>query len=290
MVATYKALHQKNASFYVMSAKSVTQAYQRMQYFKAIGRMQEAQIRMLRRTKAFLAQKRILLSQQKVEKEQIAVTERLEREKLVVLKDEQKVVYDRFKAEEAKILKELQAKEGERQKLVQEVQKEIDRIRLAKKKKIETAPKPEVDIVKKLDKDFATNKGSLPWPIPMPSASITRHFGKQTLPGSTVEIDALGIDIQTSPGQAVRAIFSGTVESVMSIPGQGKMVIISHGNYYTTFANLATVSVKVGNKVDGLGTIGTARTDPASGETKVYFQLNHDRAAVNPEEWLAKKS
>ena len=93
-----------------------------------------------------------------------------------------------------------------------------------------------------------------------------------------------------APGQAVRAIFGGVVESVMTIPGQGKMVIISHGTYYTVFANLATVSVKAKDKVNVLGNIGTARTDPGSGETKVYFQLNQDKTAMDPEVWLGKKS
>jgi septal ring factor EnvC (AmiA/AmiB activator) len=67
-------------------------------------------------------------------------------------------------------------------------------------------------------------------------------------------------------------------------------VIISHGTFYTVFANLNTVNVKAKDKVSELGTIGTARTDPASGETKLYFQLNQDKASLDPESWLVKKS
>ncbi|MFN8395188.1 MAG: peptidoglycan DD-metalloendopeptidase family protein [Bacteroidia bacterium] len=93
----------------------------------------------------------------------------------------------------------------------------------------------------------------------------------------------------TAPGQAVRAVFGGTVESVMSIPGQGKMVIISHGTYYTVYANLATVAVKVQEKLSNMGNIGTVRTDPSSGESKLYFQMNQDKTALDPETWLLKK-
>jgi murein hydrolase activator len=290
MVVTYKALHQKNTGFYILSSKSVAQGYQRMQYFKAIQRMQASQLKLMQRTKAFLAQKRIVLEKQKVEKEKVVVTERLEREKLFALKADQKVVYDRMKAAEAKIAQQLKASQAERAKLMAEINKELDRIRLAKNNKIKTAKKAEVDIVNKLNKDFASNKGKFPWPIPMPNASISRHFGRQTLPGSNSEIDVQGIDLLTSPGQTVRAIFGGVVESVMAIPGQGKMVIISHGTYYTVFANLASVNVKAKDKVGELGAIGTARTDPSNGETKVYFQLNQDKTSLDPEQWLVKKT
>jgi murein hydrolase activator len=290
MVVTYKALHQKNTGFYILSAKSVSQGYQRMQYFKAIQRMQTSQLKLMQRTKAFLAQKKILLEKQKVEKEKIVVTERIEREKLFALKAEQKLVYDKLKAAEAKLAQQLQASLAQRAKLMAEINKELDRIRLAKNTKIKTAKKEEVDVINKLNKDFASNKGKFPWPIPMPNATIARHFGRQTLPGSNSEIEVQGIDLATSPGQTVRAIFGGVVESVMAIPGQGKMVIISHGTYYTVFANLATVNVKAKDKVAELGAIGTARTDPGNGETKVYFQLNQDKAALDPELWLVKKS
>ncbi len=290
MVVTYKALSKKNTGFYILSSKSVTQGYQRMQYFKAIQKMQESQLKLLQRTKAFLAQKKIVLDQQKVTKAQVVVTERIEREKVVSLKAEQKVLYDKLKADEAKLAKELQQSQAARAKLMQEINKELDRIRLAKNKVIKEGKKSEVDVINKLNKDFASNKGKLPWPIPMPSATVTRHFGRQTLPGSNTEIDVQGIDFTTGAGQTVRAIFGGVVESVMSIPGQGKMVIISHGTFYTVFANLNTVNVKAKDKVGELGPIGTARTDPASGETKLYFQLNQDKASLDPESWLVKKS
>lgn len=290
IVVTYKALNKKNTGFYILSAKSVTQGYQRMQYFKAIQKLQTSQLKLMQRTKAFLAQKQILLERQKVDKEKVVQTERLEREKLVALKAEQKVIYDKLKADEAKLAKQLQTSLAEREKLMAEIKKELDRIRIAKNDRIKKATKKEVDVVNNLNKDFASNKGKFPWPVPMPNASISRHFGRQTLPGSKSEIDVQGIDLTTTQGQQVRAIFGGTVESVMAIPGQGKMVIISHGTYYTVFANLNTVSVKAKDVVKELGNIGTARTDPSNGETKVYFQLNQDKTALDPEVWLVKKS
>ncbi|MBK9448789.1 MAG: peptidoglycan DD-metalloendopeptidase family protein [Bacteroidetes bacterium] len=289
MVVTYKAFQKRNTSFYLMSSSSLSQGYHRMQYFQAIQRMQTSQMRLLKRTKAFLSQKYILLAQQKVDKEKVVMTEQMEQSKLVALKVEQKAVFDKLKQDEAKIARELQQSQNERAKLADEIKKELERIRKAKNDKIKTAKKEEIDVINKLNKDFASNKGKFPWPIPMPNASISRHFGRQTLPGSNTEIDVQGIDLTTVPAQNVRAIFGGLVESVMSIPGQGKMVIISHGTYYTVYANLSTINVKAQDKVLELGNIGAARTDPATGETKLYFQMNQDKISLDPELWLVKK-
>lgn len=289
MVVTYKAFQNRNTSFYLMSSNSIAQGYRRIQYFQAIQRMQISQVELLKRTKAFLSQKHILLEQQKVDKERVLMTEEMEKAKLEALKREQKAVVDKLKSRERDLASALEQNQNERAKLSAEIKRELDRIRTAKNTKIKTAKKEEVDVILQLNKDFASNKGKFPWPIPMPQASITRHFGKQTLPGSKTEIDVQGIDMATAPGQAVRAVFGGTVESVMSIPGQGKMVIISHGTYYTVYANLATVAVKVQEKLSNLGNIGTVRTDPASGESKLYFQMNQDKTALDPESWLLKK-
>ncbi|MBP6721034.1 MAG: hypothetical protein KA239_01860, partial [Bacteroidia bacterium] len=204
MVVTYKAFQKRNTSFYLMSSSSLSQGYHRMQYFQAIQRMQTSQMRLLKRTKAFLSQKYILLAQQKVDKEKVVMTEQMEQSKLVALKVEQKAVFDKLKQDEAKIARELQQSQNERAKLADEIKKELERIRKAKNDKIKTAKKEEIDVINKLNKDFASNKGKFPWPIPMPNASISRHFGRQTLPGSNTEIDVQGIDLTTVPAQNVR--------------------------------------------------------------------------------------
>ena len=116
-----------------------------------------------------------------------------------------------MKQEEEQIARELKKSKNERANLDDEIKKELERIRKAKNDKIKTAKKEEIDVINKLNKDFASNKGKFPWPIPMPNASISRHFGRQTLPGSNTEIDVQGIDLTTVPGQGVRAIFGGVV-------------------------------------------------------------------------------
>jgi septal ring factor EnvC (AmiA/AmiB activator) len=288
MVATYKALYQKSPSFYLLSSKNITQAYQRSQYFKAISKMQQSQLDLLKRTKAYLTVKQIELEQSKLEKQRVADQEKVEKERLVVLKEEQKKIFSNLKEDELRLNKEIQATEAALANLKKVIKAEMDRVVTNKGKTPKT--KEEADVVHKLTNSFDQNKGRFPWPIPMPNATITRHFGVQPISGTSAVLDVQGIDITTLPGQQVRAVFAGTVESVMPVPGQGKMVILSHGDYYTVYANMENVSVKAGTKIESLKPLGTARTDANSGETKMHFQLYREKIALDPETWLVRKN
>jgi septal ring factor EnvC (AmiA/AmiB activator) len=289
MIVTYKSLHNKSSAFYVISSKSVSQGYKRTQYFRAISRMQQSQMNLIRRTKAFLADKRVEMEEQKDQKKEAAVQQKQEEAKMLVLKEEQKALYTQLKADEAKFDQNLQDTRKALTNLNKEIGNEIARLAEIRRKKNLKAPKAERDVILKLTSNFDKNKGKFPWPMPMPNGTITRHFGRQTLPGSDIVVDLQGIDIATLPNQKVRSIFAGKVETIMPVMGQGKMVIISHGNYYTVYANLQTVDLKAGQEIEMLQSIGTARTDASSGETKIHFQVYKDRVPQNPESWLVKK-
>lgn len=288
MVVMYKSISQKSPSFYLLSSQNVGQAYKRSQYFKAITEMQQSQLRLMRRTKSFLAVKKLELEQSKVEKQRVAEEEKIEKERLTAIKTEQKKLYDQLKSNELKLNKEIQDTEAALAALKKAIRAEMDRIVASKTKAPKT--KAEEDVIHALTRDFDQNKGKFPWPMPMPNASITRHFGMQSIAGTNAVMDLQGIDMTTMPGQAVRAVFGGKVESVMPVPGQGKMIIVSHGHYYTVYANLENVSVKTGDNVEGLKSIGTARTDPTNGETKIHFQMYRDRTPLDPESWLVRKN
>lgn len=285
MVVTYKALHNQSASFYLLSAKTVGQGYKRMQYFRAISRMQESRMKLLRRTKSFLGRKKHELELRKLEKVALAEEEKAEKAKMVALKDEQKRLYDQLKADEEQYSEQISQTKSSLQQLNKAISKEIARLADLNKPKT----KAEKEDFTALNADFASNKGRLPWPLPKTKGTVMRKFGKQTLPGTSTTIDLQGIDIATQPGQEVRAIFKGKVAQVMPVPGQGKIVIVQHGAYYSVYANLRDVFVSSKDEINMLQAIGTARTDGSNGETKVHFQLYKARAPQNPESWLSRK-
>ena len=134
----------------------------------------------------------------------------------------------------------------------------------------------------KLSNDFMGNRGRLPWPVS--NGVITQDFGLTYIEG--IKTDNPGIDIRTSAGASVRSIFSGEVTSVNNISGT-YLVVIRHGEYFTAYANLKSVSVSKGQKVELKTNLGTVATDGATGETQVHFELYKGQTPVNPKLWLA---
>ena len=137
-----------------------------------------------------------------------------------------------------------------------------------------------------LANNFASNKGALPWPVER--GLITGKFGKHEHPVvKGVVVDNPHIEISTEKGAIVRASFEGEVSSVVPIPGANIMVLIRHGNYFTVYSNLISVSVKAGDKIELKQPLGTAFTDE-EGKTMVQFGIWKDADIQDPRPWLAK--
>jgi murein hydrolase activator len=135
--------------------------------------------------------------------------------------------------------------------------------------------------VKALSDNFRNNKGKLPWPVK--SGAIVKRFGRQ--PHETlrnVMISNNGIDIMTSEGNDVNAVFAGKVVAVQFIPGSNYLVILQHGSYYTVYSNLERVFVQKGNEIGLKQSIGRV-----AGNT-VHFELWQNRSRENPASWIAK--
>ena len=134
----------------------------------------------------------------------------------------------------------------------------------------------------KLSNDFLGNKGRLPWPVA--NGGITQGFGMYSIGG--IKNDNKGVDIRTNEGASVRAVFNGTVIKVENVGGS-YVVLINHGEYYTMYGNLRSVSVSRGQKVTTKQNIGVVETDNMTGMAIANFQLWKGVDAVNPVYWLA---
>ncbi|MGI4734294.1 MAG: murein hydrolase activator EnvC family protein [Janthinobacterium lividum] len=138
-----------------------------------------------------------------------------------------------------------------------------------------------------LSSSFAGNKGRLPWPVAR--GFVAQHFGRHAHPVLRhVMVDNRGVDIQTERGERVRAVFAGRVLTVAQVPGMNTIVMIQHGEYFTVYARLRSVSVQEGQQVDAREAIGSAATD-ADGTAQVQFQVWRNSANLNPEGWLGHK-
>ncbi|MCC7533550.1 MAG: peptidoglycan DD-metalloendopeptidase family protein [Bacteroidia bacterium] len=312
VLGAYKQRNVYDKIMFIFAAKSFNQAIKRIQYLNQLGDY--------RRHQADL----ILHTQQQITEElNELVASKREKENLIQLKEQERAELEVDKKEESSVLQKLQDREKELRRILAEnersarklndaiaelIKKEIAEARKkaeeeARKKAAETASKgtkakpstpaktsaaemyltPEAI---KLSNDFESNKNSLPWPVE--KGTITTRFGQHphpTLKG--VVVNNNGLDIKTEPDAGVRSVFKGTVKSIFSIPGMGKVVLINHGKYYTAYAKLATVQVKEGQSIDTKQTIGTILTNDEN-ETEVHFEIWKSQDKQDPEVWLKK--
>ena len=135
--------------------------------------------------------------------------------------------------------------------------------------------------------NFAGNQGRLPWPVGR--GFISQRFGRHPHPVLRhVVVENRGIDIQTDAGEPVRACFDGKVLTITSIAGMNTIVMIQHGDYFTVYAKLRSVSVSDGQHVSAREVIGTVAPG-ADGTAELQFQVWHNSANLNPEAWLSSR-
>lgn len=135
-----------------------------------------------------------------------------------------------------------------------------------------------------LSKSFVASKGRLPWPVA--TGKVVGKFGRQPHPvlPNIIENHA-GVMIATSGGSKARAVYKGKIQSIMSVQGGNKAIIISHGSFFTVYNNLSSVSVSKGQEVSTKQNIGTIYTDSDS-NTIIDFQVWKGTSKQNPAIWL----
>ena len=130
---------------------------------------------------------------------------------------------------------------------------------------------------------FASAKGRLL--LPLVGKAEIRPAKKEggATPGGTD--GAPGLELRTTLGAPVRAVYAGRVAFADRYGPYGRIVIIDHGDhYYSVSGNLASVDVKVGDELSAAERIGTVGDDGQG--PKLYFEIRHGAQTVNPSPWL----
>jgi septal ring factor EnvC (AmiA/AmiB activator) len=182
---------------------------------------------------------------------------------------------------------ELQAELAKQKKESAELAAEIERIINSEIAKAEApAALPNAPALKALAAEFSSNRGQLPWPVIR--GTVTGKFGEQPHPVlKSITIANNGIDITAPRGQAVQAIFDGTVVGRKSIPGYDNMVIIQHGTYYSVYSRLASVNVDLGDKVETgtrIGRLSSSGEDTA----RLHLEIWQGKVQQDPESWISR--
>ena len=129
---------------------------------------------------------------------------------------------------------------------------------------------------------FTAGKGQYPAPV---TGELFARFGDVKSVG---KLRWSGLFIKASQGQAVRAVADGEVIYSDFLQGFGMLVIIDHGDGYTSlYGGNRDVTVPIGQWVESGATIATVGDSGGQNISGVYFEIRHNAKAVNPEEWLS---
>lgn len=131
---------------------------------------------------------------------------------------------------------------------------------------------------------FELNKGKLINPL---EGLIEVAFGKQKHPVvPNVEIENKGIDIRGNPGAEVICVYDGSVVHQSHIPGQGRMIIIQHKNYYSVYSKLAKVFVTKDQGVKAGEPIGQTFSYENEHSGMLHFEIWKEQIQLNPTKWI----
>lgn len=280
---------------YLLSSKNIGQAARRYAYLRDLSSKMNAQARKMKAIQSELAAK---LAQLEILKSRAESMKASRQKELDTLNSEEKrsnVLVAQLNRNKKKYQQSLDTKKRQVKALNNEISRIISQYlsaQAARKPKASSsqngsnaapAKEPARAIDYTLASKFEANRGKLPWPANGP---VTEKFGRHNHPVFTNLVMPFnnGINIGLSRGAEVRAVFDGVVRSVIVMPGYNKCVLIQHGNYFTFYCKLGSVSVRSGTSVKTGQVLGTV--DTIDGQTELHFQVWRDRNPENPEYWL----
>ncbi|KDN55306.1 peptidase M23 [Flavobacterium seoulense] len=325
IVNSYKSRSEQSRAMFILSSENFLQAYKRAQYLKQYTSFRKSQGEEINAKSTELLSINEKLKLQKVAKQKLLAENQKERAELVKEKQEQEKVVNSLKKDKNRIVSDIRKKQRESKtidaqinRLIREAIAEANRkaaLERAKAaaaaaaasgdKKSTTATKKEVaETVSRtpvsssrieltpedrvLADNFKANRGSLPWPVE--KGFISLGYGDQPHPVyNTLVVHNSGIEITTNDGANARAVFGGEVSSVMVLSPVNKAVMIQHGDYFTIYQNLSSVSVSKGDKVSIKQNIGRIRTNGDTGKTVIKFLLLQNTTYNNPQSWLSNR-
>ncbi|MCB0410441.1 MAG: peptidoglycan DD-metalloendopeptidase family protein [Flavobacteriales bacterium] len=302
-----------NRLIFIFSSNSFNQAVMRLKYIEQYSSFRKKQAEEIVATQNILSIKLEELKADKDEKLSLINHESKQRDSLSVEKGQQEKILAGIQAKESDLRKNLERKKNESYALQKAIKKLIaaeikrkaeeaaklaaakkaaeDKANASKTKTTKTKSSPNYPELSNeavaLGKDFAGNRGKLPWPIT--KGIVCEPYGEHEHPAiKGFMMVNNGIEICSTKGAIARAVFDGEVTSVAISPTGGKLVIIRHGEYLSVYTNLGDVKVKAGQKISIKETIGTVLNDDDDTKSSLNFQIWKGQSTMDPAGWLYK--
>ena len=148
-------------------------------------------------------------------------------------------------------------------------------------------PKTTLDVTVNENEDVELKKIGLNKDVANPvEGEVSLNFGKREHPITKEIHEHNGIDIKAPEGTDVVTSITGTVTDVGFDSEKGNYIVVENGNVKTLYAQLASTSVKKGDKVTAKQSIGTVgKTGTATG-AHLHFEVMVDGEYVDPAAYI----
>ena len=293
IVKSYKSRSEESRAMFLLSSENFLQAYKRAQYMKQYSSFRKMQGEEIKSKSLELQDYNGRLAVQKKKKQKIIAEREKERLALEKQKKEQLRLVNAIKKDKNKIMAAIRKKQSE----TKAIDRQIDRLireaiaeanrKAAKDGTATGGSSSRIALTaeaKILADNFRANKGKLPWPVEKGFVSL--GYGKQPHPVyPTLVINNSGVEITTDTGAYARSVFAGEVTNIMVLSPVNKAVMIQHGDCFTVYQNLSSVSVSKGDKVGIKQNLGKIRTN-SEGKTVLKFTISQNATYNNPASWL----
>ena len=294
---SYKSKSQQSRVLFLLSSEDFLQAYKRVQYMKQYANHRKKQGESIKTKTELLQQLNLDLIDQRKEKDLLISENIATKAKLKKEKELQQTLITSLKKEESTFTKQIRAKQQKANKINGQIKKLIrDAIAAANKKARENKSKTTIASATKfaltpeaaaIAKDFKNNKGKLIWPVKQ-GLVINKYGTRQHPQFPNVTQTFHGVEIATNANAQARAVFNGEILQIQQLKNANKAVMIQHGDYITIYYNLATISVKKGDKVSTKDPIGKVFTHPVTKQTVIKFMVYRNDTEMNPADWVYK--
>jgi septal ring factor EnvC (AmiA/AmiB activator) len=305
---SYKSRSEQSRAMFLLSSQNFLQAYKRAQYMKQYASYRKTQGIEIQEKSVELENFNQIIGVQKTAKQKLIEENEKERLALERERQVQQELAKSIKKDKKQIVAEIKKKQQETRNIDNQIQKLLKAAIAAANKKTASAvakanPKTTTAAATKatetstkivltsegqiIANNFKANKGKLPWPVEKGFVSL--GYGDQAHPiYKSLVVHNSGVEITTDQGASARAVFGGEVISVMVLSPVNKAVMIQHGDYFTVYQNLSSVSVSKGDKVAIKQSIGKIRTSGDTGKTVLKFTISQNTTYSNPASWLFK--
>lgn len=263
---------------YILASENVGQAFRRAGYLRNLSAEMNRQGEKIKETRGRLAAEVDSLAVLQRNAESLRSRRAEDVASLKIEESQSESLVAQLKKNRTKYQNELASKKRQ----VDALNREIERIIASAMQKKGTGNiRQPADM--KLDSEFAKNKGRLPWPV---EGSVADRFGQHYHPVfKSVKLPFNnGITISVGKDAPVKAVFDGLVKQIVVMPGYNKCILVQHGNYFSFYCKLGSVSVKPGDKVKTGQVIG--KVDTIDGMDQLHFQIWKGTVPQNPEMWL----